>query len=133
MSTATLTKYRATGRRKDATAAVEIFAGSGVITVNKRPCESYFLRETDRLILNQPLNATNTLGKISVNAKVSGGGLSGQAGALRLGISRALSLLEESYRLILRKEGFLTRDSRTKERKKYGLKGARKRFQWTKR
>ena len=133
MSTTTLTKYRATGRRKEATAAVEIFAGSGIITVNKRPCESYFLRETDRLILNQPLNATNILGKISVNAKVSGGGLSGQAGALRLGISRALSLMDESYRLILRKEGFLTRDSRTKERKKYGLKGARKRFQWTKR
>ena len=129
----TITKYRTTGRRKDAVATVVLFAGKGEIVVNKKPCDSYFLRETDRLILNQPLKATNTLGKVSINAKVKGGGASGQAGALRLGISRALSLMDDNHRLILRKEGFLTRDPRTKERKKYGLKGARKRFQWTKR
>ena len=129
----TVTKYRATGRRKDAIATVELFVGKGEIVVNKKPCDSYFLRETDRLILRQPLEITNTLGKMNINAKVRGGGATGQAGALRLGISRALSLIDENHRLILRKDGFLTRDPRTKERKKYGLKGARKRFQWTKR
>ena len=91
------------------------------------------MRETDRLILRQPLKITNVSDKVDVIAKVSGGGITGQAGALRLGISRALSLFDENYRSILRKGGFLTRDPRAKERKKYGLKGARKRFQWTKR
>ncbi|MBL7130745.1 MAG: 30S ribosomal protein S9 [Candidatus Omnitrophica bacterium] len=129
----TITKYRTTGRRKESVAIVELFAGNGEIVVNGGPCDSYFLRETDRLILRQPFKATNTLDKINVDAKVKGGGITGQAGALRLGISRALSLLDDNYKSILRKGGFLTRDPRAKERKKYGQKGARKRFQWTKR
>lgn len=129
----TITKYRATGRRKDAVARVELFFGNGKFVVNGKPSDSYFLRETDRLILAQPLKATSMSEKVNVRAKVSGGGLSGQAGALRHGISRALALMDSNYKLILRKGGFLTRDPRAKERKKYGQKGARKRFQWTKR
>ncbi|MFC1709180.1 30S ribosomal protein S9 [Candidatus Omnitrophota bacterium] len=129
----TITKYKATGRRKESVAQVVLFAGKGDIIVNKKPCDSYFLRETDRLILRQPLKATNVSDKVDVIAKVSGGGITGQAGALRLGISRALSSLDQSYKSVLRKGGFLTRDPRAKERKKYGQKGARKRFQWTKR
>ncbi|MFC1646081.1 30S ribosomal protein S9 [Candidatus Omnitrophota bacterium] len=127
------TKYKSTGRRKESVATVELFAGSGKITVNGKPCDSYFLRETDRLILRQPLKVLNVSDKFDVNAKVRGGGITGQAGALRLGISRALSSLDDSYKPIMRKGGFLTRDPRAKERKKYGQKGARKRFQWTKR
>ncbi len=129
----TITKYKATGRRKESVAQVVLFAGKGDIVVNKRPCDSYFLRETDRLILRQPLKLLDISDKIDVVAKVSGGGITGQAGALRLGISRALCLLDESYHPVLRKGGFMTRDPRAKERKKYGQKGARKRFQWTKR
>jgi len=129
----TITKYKATGRRKESVAQVVLFAGKGDIVVNKRPCDSYFLRETDRLILRQPLKLLDISDKIDVVAKVSGGGITGQAGALRLGISRALCLLDESYHSVLRKGGFMTRDPRAKERKKYGQKGARKRFQWTKR
>ncbi|MFH1622797.1 MAG: 30S ribosomal protein S9 [Candidatus Omnitrophota bacterium] len=128
-----ITKYRATGRRKESIATVELFAGNGKVVVNGRPCNSYFLRETDRLVLRQPLKATDTVDKFDITAKVRGGGVTGQAGALRLGISRALALLDESYKVMLRKGGFLTRDPRAKERKKYGQKGARKRFQWTKR
>jgi small subunit ribosomal protein S9 len=128
-----ITKYKATGRRKESTAIVELFNGNGDIAVNGLPCDSYFLRETDRLVLRQPLKITNTFGKVNIVARVKGGGITGQAGALRLGISRALALIDESHRLVLRKNGFLTRDPRTKERKKYGQKGARKRFQWTKR
>jgi small subunit ribosomal protein S9 len=97
------------------------------------PCDSYFLRETDRLILRQPLKITETFGKVNIAANVTGGGKSGQAQAVRLGVSRALVLMDENFRPVLRKEGFLTRDPREKERKKYGQKGARKRFQWTKR
>ena len=129
----TITKYRATGRRKESVAQVVLFSGKGQILVNKRPCDSYFLRETDRLILRQPLKVLEISDKFDVVAKVSGGGITGQAGALRLGISRALSSLDQSYKIVLRKGGFLTRDPRAKERKKYGQKGARKRFQWTKR
>ena len=129
----TVTKYKATGRRKESVAQVVLFAGKGDIVVNGKPCDSYFLRETDRLVLRQPLSATNVAEKFDIIAKVSGGGITGQAGALRLGISRALSVLDESYKVTLRKGGFLTRDPRAKERKKYGQKGARKRFQWTKR
>jgi small subunit ribosomal protein S9 len=129
----TITKYRTTGRRKQAVARVELFTGNGDIVVNKMPCDSYFLRETDRLILRQPLKLTNTLGKVNVTANVTGGGKSGQAQALRHGVSRALILMDENLKSALRKEGFLTRDPREKERKKYGQKGARKRFQWTKR
>jgi len=129
----TITKHRATGRRKQAVAIVQLFTGSGDIVVNKIPCDSYFLRETDRLILRQPLKVTNTLDKVNVAANVKGGGKSGQAQALRHGISRALVLMDGNFKSLLRKEGFLTRDPREKERKKYGRKGARKRFQWTKR
>jgi small subunit ribosomal protein S9 len=107
--------------------------GEGKIVVNKRPFENYFVRETDRIIVNQPFEATNTKNKYNVMALVDGGGLTGQAGALRHGISRVLAGIETEFHHILRKGGFLTRDPRTKERKKYGLKGARKRFQWTKR
>ena len=124
---------KATGRRKNAIATVELFAGKGDFIVNGGQCDSYFLRESDRLILAQPLKATNTFGKMNIIAKVRGGGKSGQAGALRHGISRALASLDDSYKVILRKGDFLTRDPRSKERKKYGQKGARKRFQWTKR
>jgi small subunit ribosomal protein S9 len=125
--------YKATGRRKEAAARVRLMQGSGKITVNSLPYENYFVRETDRIIINQPFVATNTAGKFDVAAITDGGGLTGQAGALRHGISRSLAKLDEEYRLVLRKGGYLTRDPRTKERKKYGQKGARKRFQWTKR
>ena len=125
--------FYGTGRRKTAIAQVRLLAGDGAIVVNGKPCDNYFLRETDRLILRQPLKVMNVADKFDVIAKVRGGGITGQAGALRLGISRALSQLEEGYKTTLRKGGFLTRDPRAKERKKYGQKGARKRFQWTKR
>ncbi|HQP91129.1 MAG TPA: 30S ribosomal protein S9 [Candidatus Omnitrophota bacterium] len=128
-----ITKYKATGRRKEAAARVVLAAGEGKIVVNKAPYESYFLRETDRIIINQPFVATNTVNKYDVSALVNGGGLTGQAGALRHGISRALSAIDEEFKKVLRKGGFLTRDPRTRERKKYGQKGARAKFQWTKR
>ena len=127
------TKYIALGRRKESTARVRMEAGSGQIVINGRPFEKYFLRETDRIIVLQPLALTESAGKFNITAKLSGGGLTGQAGALRLGISRALLIADENFKEIFRKNGYLTRDSRMKERKKYGQKGARKRFQWTKR
>ena len=126
-------KYTAVGRRKESTARVQLIPGSGNIRVNGKPHEKYFLRETDRIIIKQPLVATESVSKYDVLANLRGGGLTGQAGALRHGISRALLLADASFKDTLRKQGFLTRDSRMKERKKYGLKGARKRFQWTKR
>jgi len=121
------------GRRKEAVARVRLFPGKGDITVNGLPSDKYFIRETDRIILKQPLTATNNLTKYDIIANIRGGGLTGQAGALRHGISRALKLLDPSLKDLLRKQGYLTRDPRMKERKKYGQKGARKRFQWTKR
>lgn len=123
----------ATGRRKEAVARVRMSAGEGKIIVNKRAFEEYFTRETDRIIVNQPFDATNTKNKYNVIALVDGGGLTGQAGALRHGISRVLASIDTEFHHVLRKGGFLTRDPRAKERKKYGQKGARKRFQWTKR
>lgn len=129
----TLSVYNATGRRKEAIARVRLITGKGEIIVNKRPLEKYFIRETDRLIIKQPFQATNTENKFNCFANIAGGGLSGQAGALRMGIARALLVVDPIYRQVLRKGNFLTRDSRMKERKKYGQKGARKRFQWTKR
>lgn len=126
-------KYTAVGRRKESVARVQLIPGNGGIVVNKRAFEKYFLRETDRIIVVQPLTLTNNATKYNIVANLKGGGLTGQAGALRLGISRALMLAEPSFKEILRKQGFLTRDPRSKERKKYGQKGARKRFQWTKR
>ncbi len=128
-----LTKYIALGRRKESSARVRMEAGNGQIMINGRPFEKYFLRETDRIIVLQPLTLTETIGKFNISAKLDGGGLTGQAGALRLGISRALVIADENFKAIFRKNGYLCRDSRMKERKKYGLKGARKRFQWTKR
>jgi len=107
--------------------------GKGQIEVNTLPYEKYFLRETDRIIVTQPLNMTSNLNKYDIIGNIAGGGLTGQAGALRLAISRALMLVQPDLKDFLRKNGFLTRDPRTKERKKYGQKGARKRFQWTKR
>jgi small subunit ribosomal protein S9 len=121
------------GRRKEAVARVRMFPGTGVITVNNQPVDVYFTRETDRIIVKQPLLLTNTMAKFDITGNIRGGGITGQAGALRLGISRALILSDLELKDMLRKHGFLTRDPRAKERKKYGQKGARKRFQWTKR
>ncbi len=121
------------GRRKEAIARVRVKPGAGVIVVNGKPYDTYFLRETDQIIVKQPLIATNNLAKFDISARLCGGGLTGQAGALRLGIARALAASDATYKDVMRKQGFLTRDPRAKERKKYGLKGARKRFQWTKR
>ena len=130
---AEITQYIAVGRRKESVARVLLIPGKGDFLVNKRPYEKYFLRETDRIIVKQPLDATNNMNKYDIVANISGGGLTGQAGALRLGISRALISIDPGLKDLLRKQGYLTRDPRTKERKKYGQKGARKRFQWTKR
>ena len=130
---AEITKYKATGRRKEAVARVELLSGTGKILVNNREFSNYFIRETDRIIIIQPLELTGNLNKYDINIRVNGGGLTGQAGAARHGIARALILAEEKLKETLRKGGFLTRDPRMKERKKYGRKGARKRFQWTKR
>lgn len=124
----------AVGRRKEAIARVQLLTtGSGQITVNNRPCDSYFPREALRFAVRQPLLVTQHLGKCDIRANVDGGGLSGQAGAVCLGIARALLLWDPALRPTLRGAGLLTRDPRAKERKKYGQKGARKRFQWTKR
>jgi small subunit ribosomal protein S9 len=128
-----IVRYTAVGRRKESVARVQLIPGNGAFKVNKRPYEKYFLRETDRIIVKQPLDVTNNAGKFDVIANIRGGGLTGQAGALRLGISRALLTIDPAFKDLLRKQGYLTRDPRTKERKKYGQKGARKRFQWTKR
>lgn len=125
--------YTATGRRKTSVARVIMRPGSGQIIVNKKPIETYFPRETLRMMIRQPLELTGMIGKLDISANVDGGGLSGQAGALRHGISRALVLMDSDLRSKLKKENFLTRDPREKERKKYGQKGARKRFQFSKR
>jgi small subunit ribosomal protein S9 len=122
-----------TGRRKEAVARVRLRPGTGAIVVNHRPYEEYFPRETLRLMVRAPLVVTHQLGKVDVEIAVEGGGLGGQAGAARMGLARALLRLEPGSRATLRAAGFLTRDPRMKERKKYGRKGARKRFQWTKR
>ena len=125
--------YNATGRRKTSIARVLVSPGNGQITVNEKPVDSYFPRETLRMMIRQPLELTGMIGKLNVAAKVEGGGLTGQAGALKHGIARALTRLDNDLRSKLKKEGFLTRDPREKERKKYGQKGARKRFQFSKR
>lgn len=127
------TAYMATGRRKSSVANVVMSAGKGDITVNKRSLDSYFPRPTLRMVIRQPLEFTGMAGKYDITARVKGGGLTGQAGALRLGISRALVKLDSDLRPRLKKEGFLTRDPRETERKKYGQPGARKRFQFSKR
>ena len=123
-----------TGRRKSSVARVHLFpAGTGKITINGRDIDDYFGLETLKLIVRQPLNTTNTLGKVDIEATVAGGGVTGQAGAIRHGIARALLSVDESYRALLKAEGLLTRDPRMKERKKYGLKAARRAPQFSKR
>jgi small subunit ribosomal protein S9 len=121
------------GRRKEAVARVVLRPGKGDIKCNKKDFDVYFTRETDKILVKQPLRLTNTLTKYDISATLSGGGITGQAGALRHAISRALLAVEPELKDMLRKNGYLTRDPRMKERKKYGQKGARKRFQWTKR
>jgi len=125
--------YIGTGRRKRSRANVRLKAGSGEFSINGRKLDEFFCRETLTMIVKQPFEATETLDKFDVFASVSGGGVSGQAGALRHGISRALLAFDPNLRGALRKGGFLTRDPRMKERKKYGQKGARARFQFSKR
>ena len=124
---------QSTGRRKEAVARVRIRPGTGVITVNKRPIESYFPSETHRMIVTEPLRLTTLNETYDVDATMDGGGISGQAGALRLGIARGLVNLNEELRTTLKRAGFLTRDAREKESKKYGLKKARKAPQYSKR
>jgi len=127
------TQHYGTGRRKTSTARVFLRPGSGKITVNDRTLESNFPAESLRLVIRQPLVVTETTERFDVLATTSGGGVSGQAGALRLGIARALVDYNAELRSTLRKAGLLTRDPRAKERKKYGMAGARKRFQFSKR
>lgn len=123
----------ATGKRKTSIARVWLKVGEGKIIVNDKPVEEYFGRETSIMLIKQPFNVTEALGKFDVKATVKGGGLSGQAGALKHGISKALLLANPEIRQQLKKAGFLTRDPRVKERKKYGQRGARARFQFSKR
>ncbi len=126
-------QYYGTGRRKEATARVFLRPGTGVIRVNKRNFEDYFPQATLRMMIERPLAVTETTGKFDIIANIRGGGLAGQAGALRLGIARALLEYDASLRPRLKAEGLLTRDAREVERKKYGQKGARARFQFSKR
>ncbi len=125
--------FYATGRRKESTARVWLKAGTGTMMVNGRPLTEYFGRETSIMIINQPLQVLEQMGKIDMTVNVRGGGLSGQAGAIRHGLSRALCRLNPEFRSPLKKAGFLTRDARAVERKKSGQPGARRRFQFSKR
>jgi small subunit ribosomal protein S9 len=124
---------RATGRRKEAVCRARLLPGEGRWTINGRPFEDYFANATHRMIVTEPLRLTNTEGRYDVIAKIEGGGIAGQAGALRHAITRALVELDPDLRPILKKAGFLTRDAREKERRKYGLKKARKAPQYSKR
>ncbi|MEO6183933.1 MAG: 30S ribosomal protein S9 [Verrucomicrobiota bacterium] len=133
MADSKIQEFLGTGRRKTAVARVRLASGSGKITVNGRALENYFLTETLRSVVGEPFSATETAGKFDVRVNVQGGGPSGQAGAVRHGISRALIKADANYRPNLKSEGLLTRDPRMKERKKYGQPGARKRFQFSKR
>ncbi|MCA9401262.1 MAG: 30S ribosomal protein S9 [Candidatus Omnitrophica bacterium] len=128
-----MVKYAATGRRKTSVARVNVKPGNGSIRVNKRPFEEYFNRETDRLIILEPLKSTNMMGKFDIDVKVTGGGSTGQAGAMRLGLARALTQCDPETKPVLKKSELLSRDPRMKERQKPGQKGARKKFQWVKR
>jgi small subunit ribosomal protein S9 len=123
----------ATGRRKESTARCWLKPGTGTFIINGRTMDEYFGRETSKMIINQPLQVLEQLGKVDLTVNVRGGGLSGQAGAIRHGLSRALLKLNPEFRGALKKAGFLTRDSRSVERKKYGQPGARRRFQFSKR
>ncbi len=126
-------KYYGTGRRKSSIARVYLVPGTGKVTINKRDMDEYFGLETLKLIVRQPLTITDTVDKFDVLVNVHGGGFTGQAGAIRHGISRALLQADQDYRPALKKAGFLTRDPRMKERKKYGLKAARRAPQFSKR
>jgi len=126
-------RFYGTGKRKSSTARVYLIPGSGVVTVNTREFSAYFHNETQRTLIRHPLTITDCVGKFDIRVTVSGGGPSGQAGAIRLGIAKALLEFNGELRPRLKKAGLLTRDSRVKERKKYGQKGARKRFQFSKR
>jgi len=128
-----IVEYYGTGKRKSSTARVRLLPGEGQVTVNKRDLSDYFKNETQRTIVRYPLALTDNIGKFDIKALVDGGGTSGQAGALRLGIAKALLQFNSELRPRLKKAGLLSRDSRVKERKKYGQKGARKRFQFSKR
>ena len=130
---ATVTQYLGTGRRKKSVARVRLLPGSGNITVNKRDIEDYFGYETLKMIVRAPMVLTDTLSKFDVNVNVYGGGYTGQAGAIRHGIARALIVADPELRGALKKAGFLTHDPRMKERKKYGLKAARRAPQFSKR
>ena len=125
--------FYGTGRRKKSVARVRIYPGSGAITINGPDIDEYFGLDTLKLIINQPYGVTGTEGKFDIVANVKGGGMSGQAGAIRHGLARALLTVDENYRSALKKAGFLTRDPRMKERKKYGLKAARRAPQFSKR
>jgi len=126
-------QYYGTGKRKSSTARVFMVPGPGQITVNNRDLNEYFPTDAQRTIIRQPLTITDNVGKFDIRTTVDGGGISGQAGAIRLGIARALLELNSELRTRLKRAGLLTRDPRIKERKKYGQKGARKRFQFSKR
>ena len=125
--------FYGTGRRKSSVARVRVYAGEGKITINGRDIDDYFGLETLKLIVNQPLELTETVGKFDIVCTVAGGGVTGQAGAIRHGLSRALLQYSEELRPLLKNAGFLTRDPRMKERKKYGLKAARRAPQFSKR
>ena len=126
-------QYYGTGRRKSSAARVYLKSGNGTITVNKKSIEDYFGRETSRMVVRQPLQTVDAVNTFDINVSVSGGGPSGQAGAIRLGITRALLEYDETFREALRKEGFVTRDAREVERKKVGLRKARRGVQFSKR
>lgn len=125
--------FYGTGRRKESVARVRLYPGTGKITINDRDIDEYFGLETLKLIVRQPLTLTGTIDKLDIVCRVNGGGVTGQAGAIRHGVSRALLLYDEELRSTLKQAGFLTRDPRMKERKKYGLKGARRAPQFSKR
>ena len=127
------TQYYGTGRRKSSTARVFLTLGSGAITINKRPLDQFFGRQTARMIVRQPLELMDMTGKFDINVTVKGGGTTGQAGAIRHGLTRALMVYDESLRPALRKAGFVTRDAREVERKKVGLRKARRAPQYSKR
>ena len=126
-------RFYATGKRKTSIARVWLQPGTGRIVINNKPAEEYLDRETSKMVIAQPLSLTSTLGRLDISVNVLGGGISGQAGAIRHGISKALLELNPEFREVLKRAGFLTRDSRVKERKKYGRKSARARFQYSKR
>ena len=126
-------RLHSVGKRKSAVARVWIKPGTGTITVNRKPIEEYMKRETDRILIRQPLKITDSLERFDISVTVRGGGISGQAGAIRHAISRALANVSPELRLPLKKAALLTRDARVRERKKYGMRGARARYQYSKR